>query len=324
LQVLPKTETAWPEKLEKLLDGEETDGTVEYAKLIVGAEIEEVERKKDEEDEIARELKLEEAYRHDLERQKTMLLQSMQNIEEHKKKVLKKLRDELDVCGGKGYIDLLESELKELKIPVARAQTNITRMKNIFSFASIEVNQFFIHTYPMEPGDFVLPNAAGSSDNSAVRLSTQKLLRENRVLFGERSREFPRQLSMCATFSNQTTIANNDLRLSVSRSRNHCKLFAPPDCPLWRIVCPTNIHILGTRFSTFPSSGQSVPAPGRSIASFSFTRSLAFIDHFGPPTSLLQLYLAGPAPGVSCLPCSFTSHSLTAHFTASLPSGSGT
>jgi hypothetical protein len=106
-----KTETAWPEKFEKLLDGEDTDGTVEYAKQIVGAEIEELERKKDEGDEIARELKLEEAYRHDLEGQKTMLLQSMQNFEEHKKKVLKELRDELDVCGGKGYIDLLESEL---------------------------------------------------------------------------------------------------------------------------------------------------------------------------------------------------------------------
>jgi hypothetical protein len=77
-----------------------------------------------------------------------MLLQSMQNFEEHKKKVLKELRDELDVCGGKGYIDLLESELKELKIPVARAQTNITRMKNIFSFASFEVNQSFYSHVP--------------------------------------------------------------------------------------------------------------------------------------------------------------------------------
>jgi hypothetical protein len=74
----------------------------------------------------------------------------------------------------------------------------------------------------------------------------------------------------------------------------------------------------------FPSSGQSVPAPDRSIASFSFTRSLASIDHFGPLTSLLQLYFAGPGPVVCCHPYSFTPHSLTEHFTAPLRSGGGT
>jgi hypothetical protein len=58
-----KTEMVWREKFMKLLDREDTDGTGQYAKQIMRAEIEELEKKKDEEDEIARELKLEEEYR---------------------------------------------------------------------------------------------------------------------------------------------------------------------------------------------------------------------------------------------------------------------
>jgi chromosome segregation ATPase len=115
-----KTEATWHEKFKKLLDGEDTDGTGDFAKRLVLAEIEERKKKKEEDANLARELRIEQDYHRELSQQKEMLTQSLRNFEEHKRRVLSELRSELEICGGKGYIDLLESELRDLKVAAAR------------------------------------------------------------------------------------------------------------------------------------------------------------------------------------------------------------
>jgi chromosome segregation ATPase len=101
-------------------DGEDSDG--QFARHLVQREIRAMQRRIDGDKEVALQLEIEKTFAQELETEKLMLDQSLEIFEEHRRSQMAALNEELKEGGSSGYLEMLESELAQLKALVASSE----------------------------------------------------------------------------------------------------------------------------------------------------------------------------------------------------------